>query len=255
MKPSKTKFFCKLFKSIAKIAERKKYVTAVILAAGSSSRMCADKTKQWLEIDGIPTVARSVIAFDSCKLVDEIIICAKEDELPLYKNFKTDFAISKPLLVISGGNNRQSSALEGFKRINDKTDFVAIHDAARCLITPEMIENTVRAAFAAGCACACCKSADTVKISNENGFIVNTPERKNIRLAQTPQVFSTEIYRVSAYKALSDGLVVTDDASMAEHAGFAVKLVDCGRENIKITEPADIAIAEAILLKRDKTRQ
>ncbi len=251
MKLSKIKIFGSLISAIAKKAEKRKFVSAIILAAGSSSRMNSDTTKQWLEIYGTPTVARSVIAFDNCPLIDEIIICVKEDEIPLYKDFKTRFAVSKPLLVIKGGNSRQSSALEGFKRISDSSDFVAIHDAARCLITPEMISDVIRAAYKDGASCACCTSPDTVKISDENGYILSTPERKSIRLAQTPQVFKTEIYRVSAYKALSDGLAVTDDASMAEHAGFAVKLVDCGRENLKITEPSDVTIAEAILRKRD----
>ncbi len=247
MRASKTKFFCKLIQGLASVFTKKKYVSAIILAAGSSTRMGGDTTKQWLEVNGIPTVAHSVIAFDKCPQISEIIICAKEDELPLYKEFKTKFAISKPLLVTKGGKNRQSSALEGFKRISDKADFVAIHDAARCLITPQMISDVIKAAFDTGASCACCKSADTVKIVGKNNLIESTPERKNVRLAQTPQVFKTEIYRASAYKALADGSEVTDDASMAEHAGFAVKLIDCGRENLKITESSDIPIAQAIL--------
>ncbi len=255
MKPTKAKFICKLFGKIASVFTKKKFVSAVILAAGSSSRMGADTTKQWLEVNGIPTVVHSVKAFDSCPLISEIIICAKENELPLYEDFKTKFAISKPIIVAKGGINRQTSALEGFKRISDKSDFVAIHDAARCLITPQMISEVIKGAYETGAACACCKSADTVKIVCKNDLVESTPERKNIRLAQTPQVFKTEIYRASAYKALADGLEVTDDSSMAEHAGFAVKLVDCGRENLKITEPADIPIAEAILNYRIKISQ
>ncbi len=251
MKPSKTKLFCKLFRGLSSVFSRKKFVSVIILAAGSSSRMGTSTTKQWLDLNGIPTVVHSVKAFDACPMINEIIICAKEDELSLYNNFATKFAICKPIIVTKGGINRQSSALEGFKRISDKADFVAIHDAARCLITPDMISKVIRGAFETGASCACCKSADTVKLICKNDFIESTPERKNIRLAQTPQVFKTEIYRASAYKALSDGLEVTDDSSMAEHAGFAVKLIDCGRENLKITEPSDIPIAEAILNYRE----
>ncbi len=251
MKPSKIKLFGKLLSSILSNKNRKKHTAAIILAAGSSSRMGGETTKQWLEIEGIPNVVRSVKAFDISPSISEIIICAREDELSLYSDFSTKFAISKPLIVTKGGADRQASALAGFKKISDKTNYVAIHDAARCLVTPDMIESVIAAAISVGAACACCKSTDTVKISTKNELIESTPDRNFIRLAQTPQVFSTEIYRVSAYKALSDGITVTDDASMAEHAGFAVKLVDCGKENLKITEPADIPIAEAILNHRE----
>ncbi len=247
MKAGKSKFFCRFLPAIFQRRTKKHFTSAIILAAGSSTRMGGETTKQWLEVNGIPTVVHSVLSFDASPHIDEIIISAKKDELPLYKQFKTKFAISKPISVICGGSTRQESSLNAFKYISDEAEFVAIHDAARCLITPKMIESVISAAYENGAACACCRSADTVKIVTKGDLVEQTPERKNVRLAQTPQVFQTEIYRVSAYKALADGIEVTDDASMAEHAGFAVKMVDCGRENIKITEPSDIPIAEAIL--------
>ena len=114
-----------------------------------------------------------------------------------------------------------------------------------------MIEKTVRAAVINGAAAAACKATDTVKLVNSRLFVTDTPERDSVWLATTPQIFETEIYRASAYVALKDNLAVTDDASMAEHAGFAVKLVDVGRENIKITTRQDVYHAEAILKMRN----
>ncbi len=235
---------------------RKPRVSAVILAAGSGSRMNGqNKTKQWLEIGGVPAVVRCASAFQACGAVKEIIIAAREDELPLYADFAEIYGISKLKAVVKGGNTRQTSALEGFKRISDKATHVAVHDAARCLVTTQMIKKVIDAAVADGAAIAACPSGDTVKISVKNTLVGQTPERSRVWIAQTPQIFETEIYRASAYTALKDGSPVTDDASMAENAGFKVRLVDCGRENIKITEQIDLFIAESILRYREETEQ
>ena len=226
-------------------------VSAVILAAGSGSRMGTDVTKQWLDVGGIPTVVRSILAFDRCKSIKEIIICAKKDELARYEGLAEKYKIKKLKKVVAGKETRQLSALEGFKNISDKATHVAVHDAARCLITPEMIEKTVKVAVVNGAAVAASKATDTVKLVNSRLLVTDTPERSSVWLASTPQIFETDIYRASAYVALKDKITVTDDASMAEHAGFAVKLVDIGKENIKITTKEDIFLAEAILKMRN----
>ena len=207
-------------------------------------------TKQWLDIGGIPTVVRSLLAFNASKSIKEIILCVKKDELHRYDGIKEKYGIKKLKKIVPGGETRQLSALEGFKNISNKAGYVAVHDAARCLITPEMIEKTVRAAVINGCAVAASRATDTVKLVNSRLLVTDTPERSTVWLAATPQVFETEIYRASAYVALKDKITVTDDASMAEHAGFAVKLVDTGKENMKITTPEDVYIAEAILKMR-----
>ena len=239
-----------LLHALRKLRFRKTYVSAVILAAGNGSRMNSDVTKQWLNLDGKPVFVHSLLAFQNCRRINEIILCVKRDELPLYDDISVRYGISKLKAVIAGGETRSDSALRGFKKISDKTTHVAIHDAARCLVTPEMITYVLRQAVACGAAIAGCKSSDTVKICSADGYITSTPERKSVFLAQTPQIFETEIYRASVYTALKDSIVVTDDSGMAEHAGFTVKTVDCGKENLKITEPVDICIAEAILNSR-----
>lgn len=227
------------------------FTSAVILAAGSGTRMGTDRTKQWLLVDGVPVVVRTLLTFNSCKYIDEIILCAKADELSLYDGIAEKYGISKLKCVIEGGSTRQESALEGFKRISDKAELVAIHDAARCLVTVEMIEKTVRVARRDGGACAAQRATDTVKKADEKGHILETPERSTVWLAQTPQIFDVQQYRIAAYMAIKDGFAVTDDASLMEHSGFNVTLVDCGRENIKLTEPTDMLLAEAILKVRE----
>lgn len=230
----------------------KSFTSAVILAAGSGTRMGTGETKQWLRIDGIPVVVRSLLTFQASRYINEIVLCVKEDELTRYDGIAELYGLTKLKRVVVGGATRQESVLNGFKCISDKADLVAIHDAARCLVTEAMIEATVRAARRDGGACAAMKATDTVKVVDKYGSITSTPDRSTVWLAQTPQIFGVEQYRIAAYVAISDGFVGTDDASLLEHAGFNVTVVDCGRENLKITEPSDLLFAEAILKSREE---
>ncbi|MBR2459765.1 MAG: 2-C-methyl-D-erythritol 4-phosphate cytidylyltransferase [Clostridia bacterium] len=228
----------------------KSFTSAVILAAGSGTRMNSDKTKQWIQVGGVPAVVRTLAVFQASKYINEIIVCARADEIGMYASVKEEYGISKLKCVVPGGSTRQESALAGFKRISDKASLVAIHDAARCLITAEMIEATVRVARRDGGACAAQRATDTVKKVDRYMSIIETVDRETVWLAQTPQIFEVEQYRAAAYLAIRDGFKVTDDASLMEHAGFNVTMVDCGKENIKITEPVDLLFAEAVIKMR-----
>lgn len=244
--------FGKAIKKAASIGGGECFVSAVILAAGIGSRMKSDCTKQWIELGGMPIVVRTLLTFQRTACINEIIICARKEELSLYDEIATRYGITKLTKIVEGGQTRQTSALEGFKAISDDAELVAIHDAARCLVTEDMITSVVNAARKHGAACAARPTTDTVKRVDKNGFITETLNRTEIWLAQTPQVFGVDAYRASAYTAIKDGFCVTDDASLLEHCNFKVKAVDCGVENIKITQKADIAIAEAILENRRK---
>ena len=147
---------------------------------------------------------------------------------------------------------RQESARHGSDAVDAKAKYVAIHDAARCLITDEMIARVCHSAFISRDrgAILAIKATDTVKIADKNAFIDSTPERKLLWQAQTPQVFPLNAYRAAAYIARDEDFEGTDDASLLEHIKFPVKLVEGSRENIKVTEPIDICIAEAILKTR-----
>jgi 2-C-methyl-D-erythritol 4-phosphate cytidylyltransferase len=203
-----------------------------------------------MELCGLPVIVRTLIAFQESEVIDEIIVAAKSDEIEIYSNFEEKYKLTKLAAVISGGDTRQESVLRGFEKISDKSEFVAIHDGARCLIGTEAINSVVRAAYHCGAATAASKVSDTVKRCNFNGFVEETIDRDSLWLAQTPQVFKTDLYRAAAYIARDEDFKATDDNLLAEHIGFPVKLVDCGSDNIKITTPADLAVAEVILRRR-----
>ena len=225
-------------------------MAALILAGGSGTRLGSDIPKQHLDILGKSVVCRTLLAFEECPYVDEIIIAARQDDIPLYKKLIQENAIAKVKAVTVGGEDRQESAFNAFLKISDNIKYVAIHDAARCLITPEQITRVAVEAFSCGAAIAACKAKDTVKIT-EGQKIKETPDRENVWQAQTPQVIRTDIYRACIYTAIEDGFKGTDDASLCERHGFEVRAVDTGYENIKITTPIDLVIAEAVIKQRE----
>ena len=241
-----------VLRAISGKTEKKYYTSALILAAGSSTRM-GGESKQFIELCGIPVIARTVIQFEACDNIDEIIIVCKKEELPLYEDFANKYSIKKPLTVVEGGETRQDSARAGVDAVSSKSKFVAIHDAARCLITNDMISKVCHAAYLHEGAILAIKAVDTVKIADKNAFIESTPERKYAWQAQTPQVFRTNAFRAASYVARDEEFEGTDDASLLEHIRIPVKLCEGSRENIKVTEPIDILFAEAILARRATT--
>lgn len=232
---------------------RTESTTAIIVASGNSTRMGEGISKQMLLLDNIPVVARAIMAFDACECISEIIVVAREDEFYLYREFQKLYKFKKFVRLVSGGKTRQESVRNGFLAVSKQTRFVAIHDGARCLITPEQIESVCREAYKHDCATAATRAVDSVKVSNgKNLYIDSSADRNHIWLAQTPQVFKYEIYALALKKADAEHLVVTDDNSIVENLGVSVKLVECGRNNIKITTPEDIPLALAILKSREE---
>ena len=229
-----------------------KHVTAIIVAGGSGSRMGSDKTKQMMELEGMPVVVRTLLAFESTPSIKDIVIVAKAEEKDIYKEFIQKYSLKKIRRVVVGGDTRQKSVLNGFKAISDDCDFVAIHDGARCLITPENIEKVLYEARCHEAASAAAPAKDTVKITNSDGFVVSTPNRARVWMAQTPQIFRSDLYRAAAFYALRLGFEATDDNALVEFLGSKVKMVDCGYRNIKITTPEDIHIARVLLKETEK---
>ena len=223
--------------------------SAVILAGGSGSRMMSDKTKQFIDIAGLTVLERTLNAFDSSALISEIIIVARADETEDVKALLSRREYTKPIHIAKGGNCRAESAKNGFDAIGDDVDFVAIHDAARCLITAEMIDKVVEKAHIYGAATAVCGVSDTVKTVDSNGRIISTIPRDIVFRAQTPQVFSKEIYE-RALNSCTDLTKITDDNMLVEGIGVDIYAVDLGQSNIKITTKDDLMIAENILIER-----
>ena len=226
------------------------HLAAIIMAAGSGSRMASERPKQWLTLAGQPVVLHTLRAFQDAVSVREIIIVARADDKEAYLDYKRLYGLDKITAVVTGGDTRQASVACGIAALGDKVDYVAIHDGARPLITPAQIDRVSTAAFYHRAAAAATPAIDTIKRANDRGVITETIDRKEVWLAQTPQTFYLPLYYAAMATAEKDGVTVTDDCMLAEHAGFPVHLVDCGRENIKITVPIDLCIAEAILAER-----
>lgn len=241
--------FEKIKKAVYAFLGHDNFVSAVILAGGSGTRVGGDKTKQMLEICGMPLVVHTLLAFEKSEHVHEIIVVAKKEELECYEAFRNEYKLKKLTRIVEGGETRQHSAKNGFDAISEKADYVAIHDAARALITPEQIKEVVMSAIAHGSAIAATRATDTIKYS-EGVKIAETIPRNNIWLAQTPQVFKDEIYRAAIYTAAKEGFEGTDDSSLVEHIGLPVYLVDTGNDNFKVTYKSDLLRAERIILER-----
>ena len=228
-----------------------RYTSAIILAAGSGTRFGGEIKKQFVEIGGYTSVQRCALAFEKSAVIDEIIFVGDVEEI---NRQLAPLGLKKLSTVVSGGATRQKSALNGFDAINKKSKYVAIHDAARCLITPEIIENTVKAAYKYRAALAAEKAIDTIKIVGKDGFITETINRDKVWFAKTPQVFLADMYRAAAYIAEKEGFEATDDCMLCEKLGFKIVPVDCGFENIKLTSPGDLYRAEEILKRRGEFR-
>lgn len=230
------------------------YTCAVILAAGSGTRMKSEdgKTKQMLLLCGVPVLIHSLRAFDACKYIDEIVLVCKKDEIDIAKDLIKQYDIKKVTNICRGGAERSESALLGMASVPEKAEYVAFHDAARCLVLPSQIADVVSAAYAYRASSAGCKVKDTVKRVNRQGFIIETPNREELWSAQTPQVFSAPMYRYAAMKAREDSVILTDDNMVMEYIGQRVKMIDTGYENAKLTTKEDLEYFEAVMERRKK---
>lgn len=206
---------------------------ALILAAGSSSRMNGIN-KQFLEIDGVPVIIKSALAFERSPLIGSIIIAARECDVPAIRGLCEKYGITKLGAVTAGGSTRTESAYKAFQ-LAGGADIVAVHDGARPFADEALIERVINAAEEYGAAVPAVAVKDTIKVMSD-GFSAHTPDRSSLRAAQTPQAFRYEIYE----KIISPGADATDDAGLAENAGYKVRIVDGNLENIKITTPEDI---------------
>ncbi len=240
-----------LLRSIVGLPPVHRYTTAIIAAAGSSARMGSEQSKLLLDLDGTPVLARTLCAYQAADSIDEIVLVARREDFDTFIALAKQYRITKLKRITQGADDRQTSVLRGLEVASDKTQFVAIGDGARCLTTPEQIDNICRTSYRTTAASAATPATDTVKLVDTKGYTKkNSPDRKDVWLAQTPQVFSLPLYRAAAYHAKEKGLIATDDNALVEAIGRRVKLVDCGKENMKITTPDDLYTAKAILQYR-----
>ncbi len=228
------------------MAER--FTSAIIVAAGDSTRMGYKLSKQLIPLNGHAAIEYTLKAFQQCSQIDEIIVVARSKDIEDIAHIA--FAFRKVSSVIAGGATRVESVQKGVFAADKRTTHYAIHDGARVLVTPELIEKVLRASFDCGAAAPGTPVTDTVKVADENGWILSTPDRSSMWAVQTPQVFEKSLYRRAMANAVEKQLSVTDDCSMVEVNGEKVRLIRGDYSNIKLTTPVDITLAEALLAKR-----
>lgn len=220
-----------------------KYCGAVIVAAGSASRM-GGIDKVMAKLRGEPMILRTVRNFQNCDAIAEIVIVTREDLiLPITGLCK---GMSKVTAVVAGGKSRQESVHLGLNALSGKVKLVAVHDGARPLVSWQVIDRAVRAANTYGAAAPAVPVKDTIKVV-QGGVVKETPDRAALFAVQTPQVFDFDLLRGALKKAELDGVPLTDDCSAVERMGMSVKIVEGDERNIKVTTPVDLKIAQMLL--------
>lgn len=228
------------------------FCSAVVAAAGSSSRM-GGVNKLLLPLEGVPVLAWTLRALDEAHLVDEIVVAAREEDLLAIGDLCRTYGIAKPVKIVCGGETRAVSVLAAAMECREGGAFIAVHDGARPLVEPALIDSVIQLAFRTNAAAPAVAVKDTIKVAAE-GKVVSTLDRETLRAIQTPQVFDAALLRASLQAAVDGGIPITDDCSAVERIGKEIYLTDGSYENIKITTPEDLALAAAILQRREEKR-
>lgn len=226
------------------------YVSAIIVAAGGSVRMGIADSKQFIPLLSRPAIEYTLKAFQNCHLIKEIVVVSREQDKQRIRNIADENGFTKVSAIVCGGASRAESVRNGVEATDKKAKYYAIHDGARPLITVEEIMRVVEAAFDTGAATLGTSVTDTIKIVDGFNKIESTPLRSQLRAVQTPQVFECELYKFALENAGDNMINYTDDCSIIENMGGEIEVVKGSSENIKLTTPIDIIIAESILKSR-----
>ena len=218
--------------------------TAILAAAGSSQRM-GGENKLLLPL------AHTLRAVDAAQSVDEIVIAAREEDLLTYAELCKTYGIRKPVKVVVGGATRQESVLRAALEARADAKLLAVQDGARPLVTPELFDAVVLRAAVCAAAAPAVPVHDTIKLARDRR-VTETPDRSMLFAVQTPQVFDAGLLKAALQSALTEHAALTDDCSAVERLGKEVYLTDGDEENIKITTPLDLIVAETILRRREE---
>ena len=233
---------------------KKEVFAAVVLAAGRGKRMESSVHKQYLLLHEKPVLYYALKAFEESPVQEIVLVVGKGEIEYCQKEIVEKYGFQKISHIIEGGAERYHSVYCGLKAIKG-ADYVLIHDGARPFLDEEIIKRNIQAVREYQACVAGMPSKDTVKIVDENDFAVNTPERRFVWCIQTPQVFETALIRHAYFKLMENEeneTGITDDAMVVERMeNCAVKLVEGSYENIKITTPEDLILAESLIKKRN----
>lgn len=227
-------------------------ITAIVLAAGSGSRMKSKTKKQFMEIKGKPVIWYSLFEFEKSRVDEIILVTGKEDIDYCKKEIVEKYNLKKIKNVVAGGSERYESVYNGLKEVTG--NIVLIHDGARPLINNEIIERSIEGTIKSDACVVGVPVKDTIKRANKEGYIMDTPNRSELWITQTPQSFKTDLVKM-AYKKMKEGLEkgnttlnITDDAMVVEEfTTNQVRFVQGDYKNIKVTTPEDIDIAELFI--------
>ena len=227
-------------------------VAALIVAAGSGTRFGGRLPKVYVPLCGVPMLAHSLRAYDRVARVQRIVVVAAPEQIDAALGICTEAGVSTPWQLVAGGERRQDSVRAGLQALAEAPpDLVCIHDAARPLVTVDIIEASIDAALHHGAAIACVQCTDTIKEFTDAGRVRRTPERACLRAIQTPQTFAYELIVRAHDEAERAGIAVTDDAAVVEALGHDVVESPGSKENIKVTQPEDLPYAEWLMAQRE----
>lgn len=224
--------------------------SAVIVAAGNSTRYGGAKSKVFLPLGEAVVLEKSIMAFEKNDMVGEIIISARPSDFDEINRMVSVCGFKKVKCLVPGGETRQDSVFSAVKNVSEEYDYVVIHDGARPLVGDEVINGVLHGAINCGAAACGVPVKDTVKIVDEGGFVESTPQRDTLRAVQTPQAFSLSLYQKAASMAEEAGKSYTDDCQLMEAMGIKVLITEGDYGNIKITTPEDLPLAENLLGRR-----
>ena len=223
------------------------HVSVIVAAAGMSNRMGSKINKQFIAIDNKPILVHTLEKFEGCKYIDEIILVSKEEEVEYCrKEIVRKYGFNKVTKIIRGGKERQDSIYNGLLALNENTNIVLTHDGARPFVRIEHIEAGIKGVIEFGACVIGVPVKDTMKVINNQQVVHHTPKRSLLWAAQTPQCFWAHLIKQGYEYAMNEGIIATDDSSLVEKMGYDIKMIMGSYDNIKITTPEDILIAETL---------
>jgi 2-C-methyl-D-erythritol 4-phosphate cytidylyltransferase len=219
-------------------------VSAIIAAGGKGKRMNSSLSKQFLCIKGHPIISYTLNAFESFDKINEVILVVGSGDIDYVQKEIIKKYHYKKVRLVEGGKERQDSVYNGLRELSPQTDIVVIHDGVRPFVKKDLIMKSIEAAMVYKAAGVAVPVKDTIKVVDDFGMVKHTPDRKTLWDIQTPQTFEYRLIMRAYEEAMHDGFYGTDDAVLVERLGHGVKIIEGAYENIKITTPEDIIIAE-----------